>query len=228
MPTTYAIPLAAAVALTATTSPAAAQGAPFGSLHAPPDVVTSASEEAIWFGLDPTAYMIRLPEGFQARNSAAEEGLNPGYVPSVGIHCRRATPGSEEADWQRGLYVEIVIPRMEDDPTAALAMAFDPRYWLRELTGEAVREVPLQVAVDGGPPTATNLRIHRTDYSAPRPHLYAYLPERQVLERVSRGRPWTLEAVGEEAAFTMRFPPGPESVRAGAQRVLEICLEGGS
>lgn len=227
MTTTYATGLAAAVALTVTASPAAAQGAPFGLLHAPPDVVTSGSGAVIWFGLDPTAYVIRLPEGFQARDSAAEEGLNPGYAPSVGIHCRRESPGSEEAGLRSDLYVEIVIPRMKDDPTAALAIAFDPRYWLRELTGEALREVPLQVAVDGGPPTATNLRIRRTDYSVPRPHLHVYLPQPQVLERVSRGQPWTLEAVGEEAAFTMRFPPGPESVRAAARRVLEICLDDG-
>ena len=216
----------AGLALTA--CPATAQDTPFGHLHAPPEVIASGSEEAIWFGLDPTDYVIRLPAGFRNRDSAARSERDPRYEPRLGIHCRRSASDSEALGFRSGLHVEIVIPRMTDDPTASLAVRLlDPRYWYYELTGQAVREVPLEVSVDGGPASAAHLRIHRTDYSAPRPALYAYLPERAVLERVAAGLHWTLEAVGEEAAFTMRFPPGPEPVRAAAQGVLEICLEGG-
>ena len=203
---------------------AQAQTGPFGHLHSPPEVVTSRSEEGIWFSLDPTEYTIRLPEGFQDRDNAEEQGVAPRYVPGLSFHCRRSTARSQELGFSSGMYVEIVIPRMEDDPTAALAVVLvDLRYWYYELTGQGVREVALEISIDGGPTSATALLIHRTDYSAPRPQLHAYLPERAVLENVAAGRSWTLEARGEEAAFTMQFAPGPEPVRAAAQGLLEIC-----
>ena len=135
-----------------------AQTGPFGHLHAPPEVITSSTEEGIWFGLDPTEYVIRLPEGFQYRDSADEQGMDAWYVPSLRFHCRRSTPRSQELGFQSGMYVEIVIPRLESDPTAALAVALDPRYIFRELTGDAVREVSLQATIDGGPPSATSPR----------------------------------------------------------------------
>ena len=203
------------------------QAGPFGHLHAPPRVVTSGSGEAIWFSLDPSTYVIILPDGFQSRNSLTEGDSHPAYKPGLSMHCRRSSPEAEERGFESGEYVEIVIPRMRDDPTAALAVTFDPRYWIRELTGRSVREVPMDVSVNGGGRSAVALRIHRTDYSAPRPPLYAYLPERAILELVAEGRSWTLEAVGEDTAFSMLFPPGPPEVQAAARGLLEICVPPG-
>ena len=208
-------------------SPLQAQTGPFGHLHLPPEVVTTGSGEAIRFGLAPTAYEIRMPDGFRDRSSRAEEGIDRWYVPSLGMRCRRSTPESQALGFQSGESVELVIPRLESDPTAALAVFFDPRYWFRELTGRAVRQVPLRVSVDGGPPSATALQIHRTAYSVPRPQVHAYLPGRAVLERVAAGRTWTLQATGDEAAFAIEFPPGPEPVRAAAQGLLDICYPTG-
>lgn len=200
------------------------QAGPFGHLHAPPRVVASGSGEAIWFSLDPSTYVIRLPDGFQSRNSLTEGESDPVYKPGLSMHCRRSSPEAQERGFQSGEHVEIVIPRTRNDPTAALAVAFDPRYWIRELAGRSVREVPMDVSVNGGGRSATALRIHRTDYSAPRPRLYATLPERAILELVAEGRSWTLEAVGEEAAFSMLFAPGPPEVQAAARGLLEICV----
>lgn len=41
------------------------QAAPFLGLHHPPEVTMSHNGESYWFGLDPTARTIRLPEGFE-------------------------------------------------------------------------------------------------------------------------------------------------------------------
>ena len=116
---------------------------------------------------------------------------------------------------------------MPDDPTAAMAVTLDPRHWFRELRGRAVREVPMEVSVGGAPRFAAALRIQRTSYSAPRPHLYAYLPVRQVLESVADGRNWTLEASGEDAALTMRFSPASPEAQAAARGLLDICAPPG-
>ena len=82
-----------------------------------------------------------------------------------------------------------MVPRLKGGPTAALAVVLiDLRYWLYELTGGAVWEVPMEVSVNGGAGAPTALRTHRTDCSAPRPQLYGYIPFRVVMERVSEGR----------------------------------------
>ena len=49
--------------------PALPRAEPFGGLHQPPEVTTSRNEEAVRVGLGPTAYTIRLPEGFEDRSS---------------------------------------------------------------------------------------------------------------------------------------------------------------
>ena len=81
--------------------PVMAQVGPFGHLHAPPRVVTSANEEAIWFGIDPSTFVIRLPDGFQSRNSRTEGESYPAHRPALSIHCRRSSPESQELGFSR-------------------------------------------------------------------------------------------------------------------------------
>ena len=208
-------------ALAVTADPAAAQGIPFAGLHAPPEVITSTSAEAVWFDVTPLAYAVRLPEAFQNRHKSAGDPWDPPYDPAIRVHCRRSSPESVELGFRSGTYVEVVIPRLADEPTASLV--FSPLFWLYELTGQAVLEVPMRATVNGGAPEPVSLRIHRTDYSASRPQLYARLPIRGVLESIAGGQAWTIEAIGEEAAFRLEIPAGTEAVRRAAQRVLNVC-----
>lgn len=81
------------------------------------------------------------------------------------------------------------------------------------------------VSVIGGAGTQTALRIHRSDCSASRPQLCAYLPFRAVMERVSEGGTWTLAAISEESCvFNELFTGAGTGAVGGATAARGVRL----
>ena len=72
------------------------QAEPLLGLHHQSEVTTPHNGEAYWFGLGPTAYTIRLPEGFEDRSSETHAHLDVRNQPKLGLQCRRADRQSQE------------------------------------------------------------------------------------------------------------------------------------
>ena len=205
---------ALAHALAASGAGAACAG-PLADLHQPEHgVITSANGEAVWFGQLPDAYAIIPPAPFGPRRAGSGEANDPAERPRLGVHCR-LSPGRNPV-----LVVELVIPRLPDDP--AVANWWNPEYWYREAFGRARDRVPVRVQVNDRSPRETTLVIDHTNYNTARPALSLALPEDMILAQLADNHGWTLTTrLGLAAEVT--FPPAGVAVAVAARTVRSRC-----